>query len=197
MATRTTARSGGSRPPRSAGITRRSSARLQHEALPAAERFDRAYAFAARHLAEEFHTAAVIDHDKLRMYAARGLIGAGIAGGVADIDRVVALIEQRGITLQGRARGARPWPVRRQGPRDQHRPGPDRGEPRRAGDARGRRQDRRSSPAAIRRRSPPPAWISPPSRNTGRPERRHPRARPGRSPDAADRRGGRRARPRC
>ena len=74
---------------------------IQHEARPAAERFDAAYRFAARHLAQEFHTAAVIDHDKLRMYAARGLIGTGIAGGVSDIDQVVSLIEQRGLTLKG------------------------------------------------------------------------------------------------
>jgi hypothetical protein len=73
----------------------------QHEPRPAAERFDAAYRFAARHLAQEFHTAAVIDHDKLRMYAARGLIGTGIAGGVSDIDQVVSLIEQRGLTLKG------------------------------------------------------------------------------------------------
>ncbi|MGH6991488.1 MAG: AAA family ATPase, partial [Stellaceae bacterium] len=64
------------------------------------ERYDRAYAFAARHLAKEFHTAAVIDHDKLRMYAARGLIQTGISG-IHDIDRVVALIEQRGIKVRG------------------------------------------------------------------------------------------------
>jgi hypothetical protein len=73
----------------------------KHEARPAAERFDAAYRFAARHLAHEFHTAAVIDHDKLRMYAARGLIGTGIAGGVDDIDQVVSLIEQRGLRLKG------------------------------------------------------------------------------------------------
>jgi hypothetical protein len=73
----------------------------QHEARPAAERFDAAYRFAARHLAQEFHTAAVIDHDKLRMYATRGLIGTGIADGVADIDHLVSLIEQRGLTLKG------------------------------------------------------------------------------------------------
>ena len=74
---------------------------VQHPALSAADRYDRAYAFAARHVAEEFRTAAVIDHDKLRMWAARGLIGAGIAGGVEDIDRVTALLEQRGIQLRG------------------------------------------------------------------------------------------------
>jgi hypothetical protein len=73
----------------------------KHEARPAVERFDAAYRFAARHLAHEFHTAAVIDHDKLRMYAARGLIGTGIAGGVDDIDQVVSLIEQRGLRLKG------------------------------------------------------------------------------------------------
>jgi hypothetical protein len=72
-----------------------------HGTLPDAERFDAAYRFATRHLAKEFHTAAVLDHDKLRMYAARGLIGTGIAGGVNDIDRVVALIEERGLTLKG------------------------------------------------------------------------------------------------
>jgi hypothetical protein len=70
-------------------------------ALSDEERHDRAYQFAARHLAAEFHTSAVIDHDKLRLYAARGLIGVGIAGGIADIDRVVDLIEQRGIMLNG------------------------------------------------------------------------------------------------
>jgi len=73
----------------------------EHATLTDTERFDQAYAFAARHLAKEFRTAAVIDHDKLRMYAARGLIGAGIAGGHEDIDRVVGLIEGRGIKLRG------------------------------------------------------------------------------------------------
>ena len=74
---------------------------VEHARLTDAERFDQAYAFAARHLAKEFQTAAVIDHDKLRMYAARGLIGAGIAGGPDDIDRVTGLIEARGIQLRG------------------------------------------------------------------------------------------------
>lgn len=72
-----------------------------HTLLTDAERFDRAYDFAARQLAKEFHTAAVIDHDKLRLYAARGLIGTGIAGGPDDIDKVVGLIELRGITIRG------------------------------------------------------------------------------------------------
>jgi len=70
-----------------------------HERLTDDERFERAYQFAARHLSKEFHTAAVIDHEKLGMYAARGLIGAGIAGGPDDIKRVVGLLEGRGIQL--------------------------------------------------------------------------------------------------
>jgi hypothetical protein len=62
-------------------------------------RFEQAYRFAARHLAREFRTAAVIDQEKLRTYAARGLIGTGIAGGIDDIDRVVETIEARGIRI--------------------------------------------------------------------------------------------------
>ena len=74
---------------------------VAHARLPDAERLDRAYRFAADCLAQEFHTAAVIDHDRLRLHAARGLIGTGIAGGVSDIDRVVRLIEERGLQLHG------------------------------------------------------------------------------------------------
>ena len=33
------------------------------------------------------------------LYAARGLIGTGIAGGIEDIDRVVERIEQKGIRI--------------------------------------------------------------------------------------------------
>jgi len=51
-----------------------------------AERFNQAYDFAARHLATEFDTAAVIDHSRLRTYAARGLIQTG-ASEPEDIDR--------------------------------------------------------------------------------------------------------------
>jgi AAA domain len=72
-----------------------------HEHLGDGERFDRAYQFAARRLAEEFRTAAVIDHEKLGMYAARGLIGTGIGGGPNDITRVVELLEERGVRLKG------------------------------------------------------------------------------------------------
>jgi hypothetical protein len=72
-----------------------------YEKLTDAERFDRAYDFAARHLAQEFRTAATITHEKLGLYATRGLIGVGISGGPDDIRRVVELIEERGIRLRG------------------------------------------------------------------------------------------------
>jgi len=65
-----------------------------------AERFNQAYEFAARHLATEFDTAAVIDHSRLRTYAARGLIQTGVSE-PEDIDRVTQLIEDRGVTLRG------------------------------------------------------------------------------------------------
>ena len=65
-----------------------------------AERHERAYEFAARHLAVEFHTAAVIDHEKLGMYAAHGLIGTSLDG-PDDIAKVVELLETRGIRLRG------------------------------------------------------------------------------------------------
>ncbi|MDD2878370.1 MAG: MobF family relaxase [Acidiphilium sp.] len=68
--------------------------------VSADERHERAYAFAARHLAEEFRTAAVIDYDKLRVHAARGFIETGIKG-PRDIDHVVDLLKQRGIEVNG------------------------------------------------------------------------------------------------
>jgi TrwC relaxase len=71
------------------------------EPLSDEERFDQAYAFAARALAKEFHTAAVLSHEKIGMFVARGLIGTGIAGGQDDIARVVELVEQRGIQFKG------------------------------------------------------------------------------------------------
>src|SRR5208337_5098481 len=74
---------------------------VKYEKLSDDERYEIAYDFAARCLAEEFRTAAVIDHDKLGMYAARGVIGAGIAGGPDDIKRVVELLESRGIRIAG------------------------------------------------------------------------------------------------
>ena len=74
---------------------------VRYEALADEQRFDRAYRFAAARLVEEFETAAVIDHDKLGMYAARGLIGVGISAGAHDIRRVVELLEERGIEMKG------------------------------------------------------------------------------------------------
>ena len=74
---------------------------VEHTKLSDEERFDRAHEFAARHLEREFRTLAVIEHEKVRTYAARGLIGVGIAGGIGDIDRVVELVESRGIRVNG------------------------------------------------------------------------------------------------
>ena len=74
---------------------------VTHETLTDAERFDRAYRVVAKNLAAEFHTAAVISHEKIGMYAARALIGTGIAGRQDDIKRVVELVEQRGIQFRG------------------------------------------------------------------------------------------------
>ena len=73
----------------------------EHTKLPDEDRFDRAYEFAARHLEREFRTLAVIEHEKVRTYAARGLIGVGIGGGIGDVDKVVELIESRGIRVNG------------------------------------------------------------------------------------------------
>jgi hypothetical protein len=92
------------------------------DALSNDERFERAYAFAAKHLAEEFHTAAVIDHDRLRIHAARGLIGVGVAGGVKDIDRVVELIERKGIDLHGEHVDLVAAWAKRENPEDEPRP---------------------------------------------------------------------------
>ena len=47
-------------------------------ALKREQRLDAAYAFTARHLIEEFRTAAVLDLEVLRQWAARSLIGVGI-----------------------------------------------------------------------------------------------------------------------
>lgn len=69
--------------------------------VDAGERYEQAYAYAAHHLAEEFRTAAVLDYDKLRIFAARGFIETGIKN-ADDIDRVVDLLKQRGIEIEGR-----------------------------------------------------------------------------------------------
>jgi hypothetical protein len=100
-----------------------------HERLSDGERFGRAYEFAARHLAEEFHTAAVIEHEKLGMYAARRLIGAGIAGGPDDITRVVKLLEEAGHPAERRARRPGGASLRREIAGHQHHADPHRAEP--------------------------------------------------------------------
>ena len=46
---------------------------------------------------------AVLDAERLRVHAARGLIEAGAAGGRDDVDAVVALIERRGFVHDGKA----------------------------------------------------------------------------------------------
>lgn len=83
---------------RHAGVLREAA----HAARSDAERIEEAAAYAARHLAVEFHTAAVVVIDKLAMHAARGLIGAGVRGGTADIGRVVDLLVERGIEVRGK-----------------------------------------------------------------------------------------------
>ncbi|SFK80849.1 MobF family relaxase [Methylocapsa palsarum] len=65
------------------------------------DRRNAAYDCAARSLAKEFVTAAVVDDDKLRVHAARGLIAAGVDGGRKDVDAVVALLEERGVERFG------------------------------------------------------------------------------------------------
>ena len=72
----------------------------RREVPPPEERIARAAAFTARHIEEEFRTAAVLDLNVVRMYAARGLIGPGIEG-ERDIDAVVRRVEADGITVNG------------------------------------------------------------------------------------------------
>jgi hypothetical protein len=66
-----------------------------------AQRREAAYAAASASLSAEFQLKAVLDAERLRVHAARGLIAAGAAGGRADVDAVVTLIESRGFTHDG------------------------------------------------------------------------------------------------
>lgn len=77
--------------------------KTSHDVLSETERHEIAYRYAAKHLAEDFVTAAVLDHDRLRVNAARGLILAGLdpENGRRDVDRVVDLVTQRGIDFGG------------------------------------------------------------------------------------------------
>ena len=68
--------------------------------LSQAERFEKAYGIAAKMLADEFRTAAVIDRDAFRTHAAHGLIAAGIEG-MEDVERVADMIQERGIEIDG------------------------------------------------------------------------------------------------
>ncbi|WP_264802851.1 relaxase domain-containing protein, partial [Acetobacter fabarum] len=65
-----------------------------------AERFEEAYVIAARLVAEDFKSSAVLDLDVLRMHAAHGLIAAGIHE-PGDMDHVRDMILQRGVVLEG------------------------------------------------------------------------------------------------
>lgn len=65
-----------------------------------AERLEQAYAIAARMIAEEYKTAAVIDLDVFRTHAAHGLIEAGMKE-TADIARVADMVIERGIDING------------------------------------------------------------------------------------------------
>ncbi|WP_215751201.1 MobF family relaxase [Gluconobacter sp. P5H9_d] len=65
------------------------------------ERFEKAYGIAAKMLADEFRTAAVVDRDAFRTHAAHGLIASGIEG-MEDVERVADLIQERGIEINGK-----------------------------------------------------------------------------------------------
>jgi hypothetical protein len=67
------------------------------------QRRDAAYASASASLSAEFQLKAVLDAERLRVHAARGLIEAGAAGGRDDVDAVVSLIETRGFVHDGKA----------------------------------------------------------------------------------------------
>lgn len=68
--------------------------------LPDPERYEKAYEIAARLIADEFRTAAVLDRDVFRMHAAHALIATGI-NGRRDVDHVADMIESRGIEIDG------------------------------------------------------------------------------------------------
>jgi len=69
--------------------------------LTEAERHEAAYKVATEALSREFVTAAVLDHDRMRVHAARGLISVGAPAGRKDVDAVVDLIEQNGFNHDG------------------------------------------------------------------------------------------------
>lgn len=68
--------------------------------LTDAERYEKAYEIAAKLLAEEFHTSAVLDRDAFRLHAAHGLIATGLKG-PGDVETVATMISERGIDIDG------------------------------------------------------------------------------------------------
>ena len=67
------------------------------------QRREAGYASASASLSAEFQLKAVLDAERLRVHAARGLIEAGAAGGRDDVDAIVSLIETRGFVHDGKA----------------------------------------------------------------------------------------------
>jgi hypothetical protein len=69
--------------------------------LSDAERRETAYKLAAKSLSREFFTSAVLDKERLRVHAARGLISVGAPGGREDVGAVVRMIEEHGFIHDG------------------------------------------------------------------------------------------------
>jgi TrwC relaxase len=69
----------------------------------AGARHERAYTWASESLSAEFLTSAVLDVERLRVHAARGLIEAGATGGREDVDAVAKLFEERSFVHDGKS----------------------------------------------------------------------------------------------
>ena len=69
----------------------------------ATARHERADALVSESLSAEFLTSAVLDAERLRVHAARGLIEARATGGRDDVDAVAKLFEQRGFVHDGKS----------------------------------------------------------------------------------------------
>ncbi|MGD0108197.1 MAG: AAA family ATPase, partial [Rhodopila sp.] len=77
---------------------------LTHEPplnLTEEQRRDLAHAFVARNVAKEFETAAVVDLEVMRAWAARSLIGVGITS-PRDVNDVIRTLMDRGIQFDGK-----------------------------------------------------------------------------------------------
>lgn len=67
------------------------------------ERTEQAYRFATEQLAKDFVNEAVLDYDKLRLYATRGLILTGLGedeNTSKEVDKIVEEIERRGLQIK-------------------------------------------------------------------------------------------------